>query len=377
MRAIMIDLSFIVFKEALIGVLMNKSSVHFSRLLNFTRRGELMLKRVVTIILLVVFVAASVTGCGQYAIKTGLSDLGGVFSVNSKDLDFSEEITGRLSEGNNSKYSEETVETIQVSQDGQYSNKLLRWGIARKPNNQTPNADPGAPQLLGKYGGVYLGDVEKKVIYITFDEGYENGYTSKILDALRDNGAKAMFFITGPYLSEHQDLVRRMVEEGHEIGNHTIHHPSLPSVGDKELEEELVGLDRAFNEKFGKNMRFLRPPKGEYSERTLSISQKLGYCNLFWSFAYDDWYRDKHRGADYAYNIVNRNLHNGAVLLLHAVSKDNADALDRIIKGAKEAGYTIGNPGELIKSEKADNDKGSLDQNEEEENVEEVIGTED
>jgi peptidoglycan-N-acetylmuramic acid deacetylase len=272
-----------------------------------------------------------------------LSDLGGVYSVNESDIDFSNEISGRLADGSENSNDSESTQTIKISDNGLTDNKLLRWGILRKPNNMTPDADPGAPQLLSKYNSIYIGDTSKKEIYLTFDEGYENGYTSKILDVLRDNKVKAVFFITGPYLKDHQDLVKRMVDEGHIVGNHTIHHPSLPSLGDKELEEEILGLDRAFQEKFGKSMKYLRPPKGEYSERTLSITQKLGYRNMFWSFGYDDWYRDRVRGPDYAYNIVMKNLHNGAVLLLHAVSKDNADALDMIIKGARQSGYEIGN----------------------------------
>jgi len=200
------------------------------------------------------------------------------------------------------------------------------------------------PYLLSKAGvpGSASGDINKKIIYLTFDEGYENGYTTKILDTLRDNNVKAAFFITGPYLKEQQDLVRRMVEEGHTVGNHTIHHPSLPEKSDSEIEEEVLGLERAFTEKFGAKMQFLRPPKGEYSERSLSITSKLGYCNLFWSFAYDDWHRDKIRGPEYAYKMVMQNLHNGEIMLLHAVSKDNADALDMIIKGTIESGYEFG-----------------------------------
>ncbi len=305
-----------------------------------------MVKKKISAFFIIFCIITFLVGCGQKNINTNLSDLGGVYSVGMKDVNFDEEYSGSYS----SKEGEASQETVQVSPNDQFSNKLLRWGILRKPDNKTPDADPGTPALLEKYGGRYLGDVEKKEIYLTFDEGYENGYTGKILDALKANNAKAIFFITGPYLKEHQDLVRRMVEEGHEVGNHTIHHPSLPEIGDKEVEEELVGLDRAFSEKFGKNMRFLRPPKGEYSERTLKISQKLGYCNLFWSFAYDDWNRNKVRGADYAYNIVMKNLHNGGVILLHAVSKDNADALDRIIKGAVQAGYSIGDPNNLLKN---------------------------
>ncbi len=294
--------------------------------------------------------AFSVAGCGKKIDITRLSDLGGVYESSFKDLDLRVEVSGRLSEDPPTKVVEQKNHdgSVQVSGNGQLSNKLLSWGISRRADNQLPAADPGAPELLKKYGGFYLGDTNKKVIYLTFDEGYENGYTPKILDTLRDNNATGVFFITGPYLKEHQDLVRRMVEEGHTVGNHTIHHPSLPSLDDKQLEEELLGLDRAFNEKFGRNMKFLRPPKGEYSERTLEITQRLGYCNLFWSFAYDDWYRDKVRGADYAFNIVDRNLHNGAVLLLHAVSKDNADALDRIIKNARAKGYEIGDVNDLL-----------------------------
>jgi peptidoglycan-N-acetylmuramic acid deacetylase len=308
-------------------------------------------------LMLPLFLAVMVlTGCSMnstYSSKN-LSDLGGVYASKESDLDLRIEVSGRLTEGNSSSISTVNIEDMLAEGNDKdvFNNKLLRWGISRRENNQTPAADPGAPQLLSKYGGAYIGDVSKKVIYLTFDEGYENGYTNKILDALKENNVKAIFFITGPYLKVHQDLVRRMVEEGHSIGNHTIHHPSLPELGDSQLEEEVLGLDRAFQEKFGLNMKFLRPPKGEYSERSLALTQKLGYCNLFWSFAYDDWYRDRIRGPEYAYNIVMRNLHNGAVLLLHAVSKDNADALDMIIKGAGQKGYEIGNPNDILPAEK-------------------------
>ncbi len=275
-------------------------------------------------------------------INAGLSDLGGVYSASSRNVDFSVELTGKVIDEISDVSDEDTAQKSVYS----YEQKRC-WGILRQPNGQTPKADPGADEILKKYGGKYVGDVTKNIIYLTFDEGYENGYTSKILDALKDNNVKAAFFITGPYLNEHQDLVRRMVEEGHTVGNHTIHHPSLPEKDDSQIEEEVLGLERAFNEKFGAKMKFLRPPKGEYSERSLSITSKLGYCNLFWSFAYDDWHREKIRGPEYAYKKVMSNLHNGEIILLHAVSKDNADALDMIIKGARASGFEFGNVEDL------------------------------
>ncbi len=307
-----------------------------------------MAKRLITLILAVIYLAV-LPACGKKDYNSNLSDLGGVYAATFDQLDLSCEISGSVfDDGDSDALSSKTLITDDYSADN-YNNRVLSWGLKRKPDHKTPDADPGAPELLKKYNSLYIGDTTQKRLYLTFDEGYENGYTPKILDTLKANGVRAAFFITGPYLREHQDLIRRMVEEGHIVGNHTIHHPSLPSLSDREVEEEVAGLDRAFKEKFGSNMAFLRPPKGEYSERTLALTDKLGYVNIFWSFAYDDWYRDKSRGADYAYNKVMTNLHNGAVLLLHAVSKDNAEALDRIIKGAASQGYTFGCIDELIK----------------------------
>ncbi len=266
----------------------------------------------------------------------------------SKEKLEEEELTGALSYDSR-KYVENvnkedylTLATIQ-----QNIEEIKHWGICRMAGHVTPNADPGTPELISKYNGVYLGDTSKKEIYLTFDEGYENGYTPKILDVLKENNVRTTFFITGSFLKTEGNLVKRMVEEGHIVGNHTINHPSLPTISDKEIEDEVTGLDKEFFEKFNKHMTFFRPPKGEYNERTLKILQNLGYKHVFWSFAYDDWYRNKVRGADYASSIVAKNLHNGAIILLHAVSKDNAEALDQIIKLAKEKGFEFRNLDQL------------------------------
>lgn len=261
----------------------------------------------------------------------------GVFS-NTSSENFSVEITS-LSDKRNS-----SVKLL--SQKSEDEKKC--WGIKRGKGGAIPSPDPGTPELLKRYNALFLGNSKENKIYLTFDEGYENGYTEKILNTLFEKGVKAIFFITGPYLKEQSMLVKRMVNEGHEVGNHTIHHPSLPEKSDDLIDSEVNDLNQLFNEGYGQNMRFLRPPKGEYSQRELEITSKLGYCNLFWSFAYDDWYRDKIRGASYAREIVKKNLHYGAVLLLHAVSKDNADALADIIDDAKNLGYEFGTPNELF-----------------------------
>lgn len=246
---------------------------------------------------------------------------------------FNQEISGNLT--NQHKY----IEDIALNTSGK---EIRRWGIRRNKDHNTPYADLGAPQLLKKYNSYYIGDTNSKKIYLTFDEGYENGYTGSILNTLKNENVKAVFFITGPYLKDHEELVERMIKEGHSVGNHTVNHPSLPSISDQRIKDEVKKLDYNFYEKFGEHMSFFRAPKGEYSERTLKITNDMGYINLFWSIAYDDWYRDKVRGSEYAHKIITNNLHNGAIILLHAVSKDNADALPEIIKSARELGYEFG-----------------------------------
>ena len=210
------------------------------------------------------------------------------------------------------------------------SNALNGWGY-RKISGARPEFTSGQVALMDKYNCIYMGSPDEKKVYLTFDEGYENGYTAEILDTLKAEGVKAAFFITGPYFDKNTDLVDRMVAEGHIVGNHTVNHPSLPSVSDEKFEAELLDLDKKFYARYGKAMKYLRPPMGEYSERTLSLSNKLGYTNAFWSFAYRDWETDNQKGTDYAYEQVMDGIHNGIVILLHAVSVDNTRALLREI----------------------------------------------
>lgn len=222
------------------------------------------------------------------------------------------------------------------------SNKKIGWYFTRGKDHAQPTFGKDLTVPADKYDAIYLKPADEKIIYLTFDEGYENGYTGQILDTLKEKNVKATFFITGPYLKKEKELVKRMVDEGHEVGNHTVNHPSMPSLTDEEVEKEVLDLDRSFYEEYGKSMKYLRPPMGEFSERTLSITRSLGYTNVFWSFAYRDWETDNQKGKDYAYNSVINALHPGEVMLLHAVSKDNADALGDIIDTAREMGYEFG-----------------------------------
>lgn len=218
------------------------------------------------------------------------------------------------------------------------SSKKQGWGFRRTENG--PEFSEDQIRQMNEYNCIYKEDTEDKNLYLTFDEGYEKGYTSLILDTLREKDVKAAFFVTGQYVKENPDLIKRMVKEGHIIGNHTLNHPSLPQIADtKKIKEELFELDRLIYGICGGKSAFLRPPMGEYSERTLALTNDLGYTNVFWSQAYVDW--NDNVTADDAFKKITADLHSGCVLLLHAVSKGNADALGNVIDHARKEGYTF------------------------------------
>ncbi|PHO07112.1 delta-lactam-biosynthetic de-N-acetylase [Thermoanaerobacterium thermosaccharolyticum] len=231
------------------------------------------------------------------------------------------------------------VYNSQINTEG-LDNTLYGWGMRVLPDHKTPEITSKAMSLIKKYDGIFTGDTTKKDIYLTFDEGYENGYTPKILDILKANNVKAAFFVTGPYIKEHGDLVKRMVAEGHIVGNHTVNHPSLPKISDEKVKSEITGLAEMFKSLTGKDMHYFRPPMGEYSERTLYITKSLGYKTVFWSLALADW-QPLPGGPDESYNTVMSRIHPGAVILLHAVSKEDTIALDRILKDLKAQGYVF------------------------------------
>ena len=228
------------------------------------------------------------------------------------------------------------------------SNKKIEWGIQRKNNHEQPILGKENVELINKYNGIAIGNKDEKCIYLTFDLGYEAGYTEKILNVLKENNVKGTFFITAHYVNTASDLVKRMIDEGHIVGNHTVNHKSMPSLSDDEIKEEVMKLHQVIYEKYNYEMKYLRPPKGEYSERTLSVCENLGYKNVMWSFAYVDWKEKKQPSEEEALQKIISNLHNGEIMLLHATSKTNANIMDRMIKNAREEGYEFRSIEEFI-----------------------------
>ena len=223
------------------------------------------------------------------------------------------------------------------------SNTKIGWGIKRNDNHEQPDLGSQNKKLIDENEGIAMGNPNDKYVYLTFDNGYEAGYTSKILDTLKENKVPAAFFITGHYLNSAQDLVKRMIDEGHIVGNHTVNHYSMPDINDEKIKEEISNLHTAVYEKFNYEMKYARPPKGEYSQRTLALTKSLGYTTVMWSFAYDDWDENKQGREEYGKEKILSNVHNGCVLLLHSTSKDNCNILDEVIKQIKNMGYEFKN----------------------------------
>lgn len=218
------------------------------------------------------------------------------------------------------------------------SDEKMGWYYKPNKEHKLPEVNAKGKALLDQYNGLYHGDVSGKNIYLTFDEGYENGYTPQILDALKQTNIKAAFFITGDYLRKNPELVQRMVNDGHIVGNHTYNHPSLPEVSDATVQKEIKSLSDDFAKLTGGKMQYLRPPMGEYSERSLKLTHEMGYRNVFWSVAMVDWRPDAGT-PEQNKNTVMERVHDGAVVLLHAVNKANAEMLPNLINECREKGY--------------------------------------
>ena len=222
------------------------------------------------------------------------------------------------------------------------------WGLSFRTEGSPPVGNAGSAQLK-RYDAVFLGDPSDKVLYLTFDAGYENGCTEKILDTLKTHQVPAAFFLVGNYLEQNPDLVRRMAAEGHIVGNHTMHHPDMSRIADEaSFRKELEDLEALYKQVTGEEMKkYYRPPQGTYSEENLEMAKKLGYRTVFWSLAYVDWNNDNQPTAEYAFSKLLPRTHNGAVILLHSTSTTNAQILDELLTKWKEQGYRFGTLEEL------------------------------
>ncbi len=222
------------------------------------------------------------------------------------------------------------------------------WGLSFSVEGETPVGNATAEQLA-QYNAYYVGDTSQKVLYLTFDCGYENGCTERILDALKKHNAPAAFFVVGHMIESAPDLIRRMVSEGHIVGNHTYHHPDMSAISDQAaFQEELESLEALYQETVGEELpRYYRPPQGKYSEENLRQAQALGYKTVLWSLAYVDWYTDDQPTAEEAYAKLLPRIHNGAIVLLHSTSETNAEILDDLLTKWEEMGYTFASLDEL------------------------------
>ena len=224
----------------------------------------------------------------------------------------------------------------------EYNAAKISYGMGIETDSENrPIGAISAQRQYGEQGALFIGEGDVKRLWLTFDEGYENGYTAQILNTLKEKDVRAVFFVTYDYAVKNPELIRRMIDEGHTVGNHTFSHPSLPDCTPDELYNELSQLHDYIREEFGYEMYVMRPPMGEFSERVLKCAADMGYTTVLWSFAYADWDVDNQPEQSAAYEKITSKTHNGAVYLLHAVSQTNAAVLGSVIDFWLKEGYTI------------------------------------
>ena len=238
-------------------------------------------------------------------------------------------------------YTEETISPVASATEN--------WGLGFQTDGERPTANASIEELE-KYNAYYVKDTDEKIIYLTFDCGFENGNMEKILDALKKHKAPATFFVVGNYLSTSPELINRMVKEGHTVGNHTYHHPDMSQISSKEaFEKELKDVETQYKEITGKEIsHFYRPPQGKYNLENLKMAKNLGYHTFFWSLAYVDWYENDQPTKEEAFDKLLSRIHPGAIVLLHNTSKTNGEILDELLTKWEEMGYTFQSLNQLI-----------------------------
>lgn len=221
-------------------------------------------------------------------------------------------------------------------------NEASSWGLSFRREGARPEGNADINELK-QYNAYYAEDTDEKVLYLTFDAGYENGNTPAILDALKKHGAPAAFFVVGNFIEDEPELVKRIVEEGHIVGNHTMTHPDMSAISTQEsFQEELAGVEKLFQDLTGEPMvKFYRPPRGVYSISNLAMADNLGYATFFWSLAYVDWNQEQQPSREEAFSKLLPRVHPGAIVLLHSTSSTNAEILDELLTKWEEMGYSF------------------------------------
>ena len=296
-------------------------------------------------LVLTLAVSTALTGCGknsktrQTPAETDIETTSAESSAPelTKALDSSESFEKEESP------SQAPMESSEKNNWSDLSNKSQGWGPGVNFNEKNqPEGSLSCQKKYGNYRADFIGsDTEDKIIWLTLDEGYENGYTSKILDVLKEKDCQAVFFITGSYARNNEDLIRRMIDEGHVIGNHSWSHPAdgMPSLSVEDQISEIIRLHDYVSEHYDYEMSLFRNPAGIFSERSLAVTQSLGYRSMFWSFAYADWDPDHQPDQAEALKKLTDRLHPGALYLLHAVSETNTAILSDFIDQARSLGY--------------------------------------
>ena len=221
------------------------------------------------------------------------------------------------------------------------SDTELNWYYVQREKNQIPECPKESEAFLKDYDAYYINNNNEKTLYLTFDEGYEKGYTNDILDTLKELNIPAAFFVVKPYIDSEPDIIKRMTNEGHLVCNHSNHHPSMASITDNEkFKKELTDVEDSFKELTGQEMpKFFRPPMGKYSKASLEKTKNMGYKTIFWSFAYKDWLTEDQPSKEYAIEKIKNGVHPGAIILLHAVSKTNTEILKTVLLDLQNEGY--------------------------------------
>ena len=253
----------------------------------------------------------------------------------------------------------EPAERVQAKKKlSDYSTRTYCWGLGQNTRHQKPAGSGPRGWKLKKYNAYYVGPHSKKdkVVYLSFDCGYEAGYTKRILNTLKKCKVKAIFFVTEAYIKETPKLVKRMKREGHLVGNHTCTHPQMSKLGVKRLKREILQCARTMKKLTGYEMdKFIRPPEGNFSMRSVKVAQSLGYATIFWSLAYYDYDTNRQPGKEYVINRFKTYYHNGMIPLIHAVSKSNTQALPTVIKYLKKKGFRYGTLDEIYPKEEEEN----------------------